>query len=125
RDTVAGSDAGGVGVRFGSVVRNWRAGDRVVVHCNHTDDQDPSAHDDSMLAWNQRIWGFETNFGGLAELTVVKANQLMPKPAHLTWEEAAVNALCNSTSYRMLVSANGARMKPGDSVLIRGATGGL
>ena len=28
----------------------------------------------------------------------------MPKPAHLTWEEAAVNALCNSTSYRMLVS---------------------
>ena len=27
---------------------------------------------------------------------VVKANQLMPKPTHLTWEEAAVNALCNS-----------------------------
>ena len=57
-----------------------------------------------MLAANQRIWGFETNFGGLAELAVVKANQLMPKPTHLTWEEAAVNALCNSTSYRMLVS---------------------
>ena len=65
----------------------------------------PAAHDDSMLAANQRIWGFETNFGGLAELAVVKANQLMPKPAHLTWEEAAVNALCNSTSYRMLVGA--------------------
>ena len=48
----------------------------------------PSAHDDSMLATNQRIWGYETNFGGLGELTVVKANQLMPKPAHLTWEEA-------------------------------------
>ena len=63
----------------------------------------PVAHDDSMLGANQRIWGFETNFGGLADLTVVKANQLMPKPAHLTWEEAAVNALCNSTSYRMLV----------------------
>ena len=63
----------------------------------HVDDQDPSAHDDSMLAANQRIWGFETNFGGLADLAVVKANQLMPKPTHLTWEEAAVNALCNST----------------------------
>ena len=62
-----------------------------------------------MLAANQRIWGFETNFGGLADLTVVKANQLMPKPAHLTWEEAAVNALCNSTSYRMLVVATTAR----------------
>jgi crotonyl-CoA reductase len=122
---VVGSDAAGVVLRVGSAVRNWRPGDRVVVHCNHVDDQDPSAHDDSMLASNQRIWGFETNFGGLADLTVVKANQLMPKPAHLTWEEAAANALCNSTSYRMLVSRNGAGMKQGDIVLIWGATGGL
>ena len=83
------------------------------------------AHDDSMMAANQRIWGYETNFGGLADLAVVKANQLMPKPAHLTWEEAAVNALCNSTSYRMLVSRNGAQMKQGDVVLIWGATGGI
>jgi len=97
----------------------------VTVHCNHVDDQDQSAHDDSMMAANQRIWGYETNFGGLADLAVVKANQLMPKPAHLTWEEAAVNALCNSTSYRMLVGRNGARMKQGDVVLIWGATGGI
>jgi crotonyl-CoA reductase len=122
---VIGSDASGVVLRVGSAVRNWKPGDRVTVHCNHVDDQDPSAHDDSMLATNQRIWGFETNFGGLADLTVVKANQLMPKPTHLTWEEAAVNALCNSTSYRMLVSDNGARMKQGDSVLVWGATGGI
>ena len=101
---VVGSDASGVVLRSGSAVRNWKPGDRVTVHCNYVDDQDPSAHDDSMLAANQRIWGFETNFGGLADLAVVKANQLMPKPAHLTWEEAAVNALCNSTTYRMLVS---------------------
>ena len=83
------------------------------MHCNYVDDQDPSAHDDSMLAANQRIWGFETNFGGLADLAVVKANQLMPKATHLTWEEAAVNALCNSTAYRMLVSHNGADHEAG------------
>ena len=122
---VIGSDASGVVLRVGSAVRNWKPGDRVTVHCNHVDDQDPSAHDDSMLASNQRIWGFETNFGGLAELSVVKANQLMPKPTHLTWEEAAVNALCNSTSYRMLVGRHGARMKQGDTVLVWGATGGI
>jgi len=122
---VVGSDGSGVVLQVGSAVRNWKPGDRVTIHCNYVDDQDPSAHDDSMLAANQRIWGFETNFGGLADLTVVKANQLMPKPAHLTWEEAAVNALCNSTSYRMLVSPNGASMKQGDSVLVWGATGGL
>jgi crotonyl-CoA reductase len=122
---VLGSDAAGVVVRVGSAVRNWKPGDRVVVHCNYVDDQDPSAHDDSMLASNQRIWGYESNFGGLADLTLVKANQLMPKPAHLTWEEAAGNALCNSTAYRMLVSRNGAAMKQGDVVLVWGATGGL
>jgi crotonyl-CoA reductase len=122
---VVGSDASGVVLRVGSAVRGWKPGDRVTIHCNSVDDQDPSAHDDSMLATNQRIWGFETNFGGLAELALVKANQLMPKPAHLTWEEAAVNALCNSTSYRMLVGQHGARMKQGDTVLVWGASGGI
>ncbi len=122
---VVGSDASGVVVRVGSAVRNWKPGDRVTVHCNYVDDQDPFGHDDSMMSGNQRIWGFESNFGGLADLAVVKANQLMPKAAHLTWEEAAVNTLCASTSYRMLVGQNAARMKQGDIVLIWGATGGL
>ncbi len=122
---VVGSDAAGVVLRTGSAVRLWKPGDKVTVHCNYVDDQSPSAHDDSILADNQRIWGFETNFGGLADLAVVKANQLMPKATHLTWEEAAVNALCNSTSYRMLVSKNGAHMEQGDKVLVWGASGGL
>ena len=122
---VVGSDASGVVIGVGSLVRNFAPGDKVVVHCNYVDDQDPSAHDDSMLAANERIWGFETNFGGLADLAVVKANQLMPKATHLSWEEAAINALCNSTAYRMLVSRNGAEMKQGDRVLVWGASGGL
>ena len=122
---VVGSDASGVVLRIGSAVRNWKPGDRVTVQCNHVDGQDPTAHNDSMMANNQRIWGFETNFGGLADMSIVRANQLMPKPTHLSWEESAVNGLCSSTSYRMLVSDNGARMKQGDSVLIWGATGGI
>ncbi len=122
---VLGSDAAGVVLRVGSAVRRWRAGDAVTVHCNYVDDQDPSEHDDAMLATNQRIWGFESNYGGLAEICLVRANQLMPKPAHLTWEEAAVNALCNSTSYRMIVSPHGAQMTQGQTVLVWGATGGI
>jgi crotonyl-CoA reductase len=122
---VLGSDAAGVVLRTGPAVRNWKVGDRVVVHCNYVDDQDPSSHDDSMLASNQRIWGFESNYGGLADIALVKANQLMPKPAHLTWEEAAVNALTNSTSYRMIVSRNGAQMTQGQTVLVWGAGGGI
>ncbi len=122
---VIGSDAAGMVLRVGSAVRNWKPGDKVAVQCNHVDDQDPSAHDDSMLATNQRIWGFETNYGGLAEICVVKANQLMPKAAHLTWEEAACNGLCNSTSYRMIVSPHGSGMTQGQSVLVWGASGGI
>jgi len=122
---VIGSDAAGVVLRTGSAVRKWQVGDEVTVHCNYVDDQDPTSHDDSMMANSQRIWGFETNFGGLADVAVVRANQLMPKPTHLTWEEAAVNALCNSTAYRMLVSHNGAPVTQGNVVLIWGASGGL
>lgn len=122
---IVGSDASGVVLQVGSAVRNWKPGDRITAHCNYVDDQDPSAHNDSMLAANQRIWGFETNYGGLADLAIVKANQLMPKPTHLTWEESAVNALCASTSYRMLVGEHAGRMKQGDNVFIWGATGGI
>ena len=122
---VMGSDASGVILRVGSAVRNWKPGDEVTIHCNYLDDQDPTMHDDAMLAVNQRIWGFESNFGGLADLSIVKANQIMPKPGHLTWEEAAVNALTNSTSYRMIVSPNGSQMTQGQTVLIWGASGGI
>jgi crotonyl-CoA reductase len=122
---VMGSDAAGVVLRVGEAVRDWKPGDHVNVHGNHVDGQDPMASDDSMLASSMKAWGFETNFGGLADLCVVKASQLLRKPAHLTWEESAVNPLCASTSYRMLISQHGARMKLGDSVLIWGATGGI
>ncbi|CAB4541994.1 unannotated protein [freshwater metagenome] len=122
---IVGSDASGVVLKVGSAVRNWKTGDHITAHCNYLDDQDPSAHNDSMLAANQRIWGFETNYGGLADFAIVKANQLMPKPTHLTWEESAVNALCASTSYRMLVGDHAGRMKQGDNVFIWGATGGI
>ncbi|GAA3809474.1 crotonyl-CoA carboxylase/reductase [Sphaerisporangium flaviroseum] len=122
---VLGSDCSGVIVRTGATVRHWRAGDRVVVSTAYIDDQDPIVQHDGMLATDLRAWGFETNFGGLAEFAVVKATQLLPKPRHLSWEEAACNMLCASTAYRMLVGSRGSCMKQGDVVLIWGATGGL
>jgi crotonyl-CoA reductase len=122
---VVGSDASGVVLRVGAGVSKWNPGDRVVVHCNYVDLEDPEGHDDAMMDPGQTIWGFETNFGGLAELALVKSNQLMPKPEHLTWEEAACPGLVNSTAYRQLVSKHGAGMKQGDVVLIWGASGGL
>jgi crotonyl-CoA reductase len=112
-------------LRVGPGVTKWKPGDEVVAHCLSVELEDPQGHDDTMMDPQQRIWGFETNFGGLAELALVKSNQLMPKAAHLTWEEAASPGLVNSTAYRQLVSHHGAGMKQGDTVLIWGASGGL
>ncbi|MEU2974896.1 alcohol dehydrogenase catalytic domain-containing protein, partial [Nocardiopsis alba] len=122
---VLGSDMSGVVLRVGAGVRRWKPGDKVVAHCLSVELSEADGHDDSMLDPEQRIWGYETNYGGLAQLSLVKANQLMPKPAHLTWEESAVSGLVHSTAYRQLISRNGARVKLGDVVLIWGAAGGL
>ncbi len=122
---VVGSDLSGVVLKTGAGVHTWQPGDEVVAHCLSVELESPDGHNDTMLDPEQRIWGFETNFGGLAEIALVKSNQLMPKPGHLTWEEAASPGLVNSTAYRQLVSRNGAGMKQGDNVLIWGASGGL
>jgi crotonyl-CoA reductase len=122
---VVGSDLAGVVLRTGEGVQAWKPGDEVVAHCLSVELEHHDGHNDTMLDPEQRIWGFETNFGGLAELALVKTNQLMPKPKHLSWEEAACPGLVNSTAYRQLVSRNGADMKQGDTVLIWGASGGL
>jgi crotonyl-CoA reductase len=122
---VVGSDLAGVVLRTGPGVNAWRPGQEVVAHCLSVELESFEGHDDTMLDPEQRIWGFETNFGGLAQVALVKSNQLMPKAAHLTWEEAASPGLVNSTAYRQLVSRNGAGMKQGDNVLVWGASGGL
>jgi len=122
---VVGSDLAGVVLKAGPGVHAWQPGAEVVAHCLSVELESYEGHNDTMLDPQQRIWGFETNFGGLAHIALVKANQLMPKPAHLTWEEAASPGLVNSTAYRQLVSRNGAGMKQGDNVLIWGASGGL
>jgi crotonyl-CoA reductase len=122
---VVGSDLSGVVLRVGPGVHAWKPGDEVVAHCLSVELEGPDGHNDAMLDAEQRIWGYETNFGGLAEIALVKSTQLMPKPGHLTWEEAASLGLVNSTAYRQLVSRNGADMKQGDVVLIWGASGGL
>ena len=122
---IIGSDLSGIVLRTGPGVHTWKPGDEVVAHCLSVELESPLGHNDTMLDPEQRIWGFETNFGGLAQVALVKSNQLLPKAAHLTWEEAASPGLVNSTAYRQLVSRNGAGMKQGDIVLIWGASGGL
>jgi crotonyl-CoA carboxylase/reductase len=76
-----------------------------------------------MACEQQKIWGYETSWGSFAQFHKVQAQQLVPKPPHLSWEEAASYGLTYFTAFRMLVSQ--AHVRPGDNVLVWGAAGGL
>jgi crotonyl-CoA carboxylase/reductase len=121
---IGGSDASGVVWKVGPGVTRWKPGDEVVVHCNQTSYEDPEVHGlDPMAAPSQKIWGYETTWGSFAQFTKVQAQQLLPKPKHLAWEEAASYGLTYFTAYRMLM--NRGNLQAGDKVLIWGAAGGL
>lgn len=121
---IAGSDASGVVWKVGSNVRRWKVGDEVVVHCNQSCGQCPECNGlDPLACSEQKIWGYETSWGSFAQFCRVQAQQLLPKPKHLSWMESAVYGLTYFTAYRMLVDR--ARVGPGDNVLVWGAAGGL
>ena len=123
---IAGSDASGIVWKVGSAVKNWKVGDEVVIHCNQDDGNDEDCNGgDPMLSPTQRIWGYETGDGSFAQFTKVQAQQLMPRPKHLTWEEAACYTLTLATAYRMLFGHHPHELKPGQNVLVWGASGGL
>ena len=65
----------------------------------------------------------EKHQGALAEVVVVPARNVLPKPAELSWEEAACLPTAWLTAYRMLFTNAG--LRPGQTVLIQGAGGGV
>lgn len=123
---IAGSDASGVVWAVGSKVKRWKVGDEVVVHCNQTDGDDEECNGgDPMNSPSQRIWGYETPDGSFAQFARVQAQQLMPRPRHLTWEASACYTLTLATAYRMLFGHRPHVLRPGHNVLVWGAAGGL
>ena len=61
--------------------------------------------------------------GTHAEFIVLPEKNFFPKPANLSFEEAAALPLALSTAYRQLISR--ARLAAGESVLIHGVGGGV
>lgn len=123
---IAGSDASGIVWAVGDKVKRWKVGDEVVIHCNQDDGDDEECNGgDPMFSETQRIWGYETPDGSFAQFTCVQSQQLMPRPQHLTWEESACYTLTLATAYRMLFGHHPHELKPGQNVLVWGASGGL
>ena len=98
RTRVRGSDLAGVVEQVGRKVNGLRVGDEVF------GDVGPQA-------------------GAFAEVASARADQLAPKPAALTFEEAAAVPMSGLTALRALRDA--AEVRPGQKVLITGAGGGI
>lgn len=94
-------------------------GNEVVVHAVIAD---PEFGGDETLDPRRSLLS-ERFQGTLAGQVVVPRRNLVPKPASLTWAEAACLPTAWLTAYRMLFSQSGAR--PGDTVLVQGAGGGV
>ena len=123
---IAGSDASGIVWKVGDKVKRWKVGDEVVIHCNQDDGDDEECNGgDPMFSPTQRIWGYETPDGSFAQFTRVQAQQLMRRPAHQSWEESACYTLTLATAYRMLFGHKPHELRPGQNVLVWGASGGL
>ncbi|HSP37125.1 MAG TPA: zinc-binding dehydrogenase [Frankiaceae bacterium] len=95
-------------------------GTEVVVHAVIGD---PAAGNGDETLDPKRTLLSELHQGTLAEYVAVPARNLVPKPASLSWEEAACLPTAYLTAYRMLTTRSGLT-GPG-TVLIQGAGGGV
>jgi len=114
---VLGSDGAGEVIDVGAGVdASWK-GREVVI--------DPSLDwgpDERAQAGAFNILGLPVD-GTYAEMVKVPVANLHPRPAHLSWEEAAAVPLASVTAYRAIVTR--ARVQPGETVLVTGIGGGV
>ena len=94
-------------------------GNEVVVHAVIND---PSWTGEQTLDPKRSLLS-ERYQGTLADRVAVPRQNVVPKPAGLSFEEAACLPTAWLTAYRMLFTQG--RLKPGDSVLVQGAGGGV
>src|SRR5262245_15955139 len=94
-------------------------GNEVVVHSVISD---PAWRGDETLDPRRSLLS-ERFQGALAERVAVPAQNVVPKPAGLSFEEAACLPAAWLTAYRMLFTQSG--LKPGNTVLVQGAGGGV
>jgi zinc-binding alcohol dehydrogenase/oxidoreductase len=114
---VLGADGAGVIAALGAGVEELSPGAEVIIN--------------PALDWGESEQAFGPSFsilgyprdGTFAEGVVVPSENLAPKPAHLSWEEAAALPLGGLTAYRAVMVR--AQVLAGERVLIHGIGGGV
>jgi alcohol dehydrogenase len=104
---IIGLDMAGEIAQVGPAVANWKVGDRVLVN---------------PLNKKKGLMG-EMLDGGMAEYSLVSADQLVAMPEGVSFAEAASLPVAYGTAHRMLITHN--TIKKGDRVLVLGASGGV
>ncbi len=112
-----GSDGAGVVEAVGEGVDTGLVGQEVIINCGHNWGDDPRFY-----SWMFKILGMPDD-GTFAEYVAVPKQYLYPKPAHLSFTEAAAVPLAGLTAWRALMTR--AALKPGEKVLITGIGGGV
>ena len=95
RGRVPGADIAGVVEAVGKQVTRFKVGDEVFGTCK----------------------------GALAEYAAAKESTLAPKPAGVTWEQAAAIPIAGCTA--LVAVRDYGRLQPGQRVLVNGASGGV
>ena len=120
---ILGNDIAGVVREVGELVTWTKPGDEVMVNpgvsCGHCE-ACLRGHDN--LCREYDIMGYRRN-GGYAELVAVPGVNIIPKPAELSWEEAAALPLVTVTAWHMLVTR--VNVQPGETVLVHAAGSGV
>jgi NADPH:quinone reductase-like Zn-dependent oxidoreductase len=120
---ILGDDIAGVVREVGELVSWLKPGAEVMVQpgvsCGHCGEclrgQDNLCREYDMIGYRRD--------GGYAELVAVPGVNVIPKPANLSWEQAAAVPLVTLTAWHMLVTR--ARVLPGEVVLVHAAGSGV
>lgn len=123
---IPGTDATGEVVQIGRRVSTVKVGDRVAVHpiiscrsCSYC------TSGREYFCKNALVWGFQTGplVGGYVQYAKLAESNVFPIPDNISFEDAASLTACLGTSWHMLVTR--AKIQPGETVLIWGATSGI
>lgn len=119
---IPGSDGAGIVTAVGDGVSNSWIGQEVLLNCGHNWGNNPACNSDRFT-----ILGMPDN-GTFTEYVRIGAQYLHPKPAHLSFAEAAALPLAGLTAWRALMTQAGLKQSPdasGEKVLITGIGGGV